>query len=302
MLLVHVACQSGEAVIEDEIPQSSALMTSLSERNETSLSPEATEDVEETEEQDELVFAPRIWGETGDDEAIDETDAKESSRILNAETSADPTPTLSPVPTVTASPAPTATPVPTATPMPTATPIPPTATPVPPTATPIPPTVTPVPPTATPVPTATPIPPTATPVPPTSAPPANTAEQYKADILRYTNEARIANGLPALTAGGSGLNQAAQLRAQETIGSFGHTRPNGSDFWTAMDQFGVSYGWAAENIAYNTASYYSAYDTVQMWMNSAGHRKNILNPNLKKLSVGYTISGDWAYITQLFTD
>ena len=221
-------------------------------------------------------------------------------------TTATPIPTSTPVPTV----APTSTPIPTSTPQPTATPVPTiaaTATPRP-TATPKP-TATPLP-TATPIPTSTPVPTvaaTATPVPTTppvaTATPVPTAatavERYKAEVLYYTNQARASHGLAALSPAAANLSQAAQVRANETIISFSHTRPNGSSAFTVLGEYSVNFSWAAENIAYLSIDY-SAADVVQMWMDSPGHRKNILNPNLKSLGVGYAVNGRLVYATQLF--
>lgn len=95
------------------------------------------------------------------------------------------------------------------------------------------------------------------------------------------------------------LSNAAYVRAVETISSFSHTRPNGSSAFSVLAEHGVSFSWAAENIAYLSQSY-TAADVVQMWMDSPGHRQNILNPNLKTLGVGYTTSGRLVYVTQLF--
>ena len=164
--------------------------------------------------------------------------------------------------------------------------------------------------TATPIPTSTPVPTvaaTATPVPTTppvaTATPVPTAatavERYKAEVLYYTNQARASHGLAALSPAAANLSQAAQVRANETIISFSHTRPNGSSAFTVLGEYSVNFSWAAENIAYLSIDY-SAADVVQMWMDSPGHRKNILNPNLKSLGVGYAVNGRLVYATQLF--
>lgn len=139
----------------------------------------------------------------------------------------------------------------------------------------------------------------ATTVPPTTSA-LNSVAQYKADILRYTNEERSKFGLPPLQAANSQLAAAAQNRADEIVILFDHTRPDGREPFSVLSDYSITFTYAAENIAYNTASFYSAYDTVQMWMNSSGHRQNILDQNQKILGVGYAISGTRAYVTQLF--
>ena len=92
--------------------------------------------------------------------------------------------------------------------------------------------------------------------------------------------------------------QAAQVRAAETVQSFSHTRPNGSSFSTALTEAGVSYTRSGENIAYGQST---PQQVVQAWMNSSGHRANILNESFTTIGVGYTVSGGTAYWAQLFT-
>ena len=92
--------------------------------------------------------------------------------------------------------------------------------------------------------------------------------------------------------------QAAQVRAAETVQSFSHTRPNGSSFSTALTEAGVSYTRSGENIAYGQST---PQQVVQAWMNSSGHRANILNGSFTTIGVGYTVVGGTAYWAQLFT-
>lgn len=216
--------------------------------------------------------------------------------------------TLLPVPTevVATSSSVTPTPVPaTPTPVPaTPTPVPATPTPVPTTPTPVPATPTPVPATPTPVPaTPTPVPATPTPVPATPTPvptPVSTVgAQYKADVLYYTNVARAANGLAPLTMGPTNLVNTAQIRAMETVNLFSHTRPNGTSTFTILGEHGVSFSYAAENLAYLSVNH-SAERVVELWLNSPGHRDNIMNPKLKYLGVGYAVSGNLVYVSQMF--
>lgn len=212
-----------------------------------------------------------------------------------AETAA---PTLKP--TETPMPKPTAKP----TPKPTATPTPkPTATPTPkPTATPTPkPTATPTPePTATPVPEPTAAP---TPIPPVSG--KISADVWVQEILRLTNEIRVANGLKAFTAPSSALAKAAAIRGTEQVTLYDHERPDGSLCLTVLAECGVSYSAAGENIARGTADAFSPAYIVNLWMGSEGHRKNILNPAFTSMGVGYGRDGadetsQNEYFVQLF--
>ena len=80
------------------------------------------------------------------------------------------------------------------------------------------------------------------------------------------------------------MQNAAQIRATEIEISFSHTRPNGTSFATAIREQGISYRTAGENIAYGQRS---PEEVVEAWMNSEGHRANILNANFNKIGVGY---------------
>ena len=108
-------------------------------------------------------------------------------------------------------------------------------------------------------------------------------EEDAADaILRLVNEERAREGLPAMTTNDA-INDAAQVRAGELQELFDHTRPDGSTCFTALDEAGVRYWTAGENIAAGTATPEGA---MEMWMNSEGHRANILNENFDTIGVG----------------
>lgn len=103
------------------------------------------------------------------------------------------------------------------------------------------------------------------------------------EVLRLVNEIRAENGLGALTTE-SALTRAANKRADEIVESFSHTRPNGESCFTVLEEYNISYMGAGENIA---MGYTSAQAVVEAWMNSEGHRANILNASYTKLGVGY---------------
>lgn len=119
-------------------------------------------------------------------------------------------------------------------------------------------------------------------------------------VIELVNAERAAKGLPALTTNDK-LTEAAQIRANEIVSLFSHTRPDGTKCFTAFDELGISYGYAAENIAAgrNTAS-----GVMGDWISSPGHYANIVSPNLKKIGVALVkVSGGYKYYwVQVFTD
>ena len=121
---------------------------------------------------------------------------------------------------------------------------------------------------------------------------------FEEEVLRLVNIERKSRGLSELTSDDK-LDKAAAKRAAEITMYYSHSRPDGSDCFTILDEFGISYFMAAENIA---AGYATPKAVVEGWMNSPGHRANILTPGLKKLGVGYTTSNDryGHYWVQLF--
>ena len=122
----------------------------------------------------------------------------------------------------------------------------------------------------------------------------NTA--YEAQVLRLINNERVKYGLSPL-AQDNGATEVAHLRAKEIVQSFSHTRPNGSSCFTAASELGVSYRSAGENIAYG---YPTPEAVVNGWMNSEGHRKNILSSSFEKIGIGCYESGRVLYWSQFF--
>ncbi|MEA4972190.1 MAG: CAP domain-containing protein [Candidatus Metalachnospira sp.] len=121
--------------------------------------------------------------------------------------------------------------------------------------------------------------------------------QYISEVIRLVNVERAKEGLSALTTN-STIQAAAQVRAQEIVTSFAHTRPNGSSCFTALDQGGVKYSGAGENIAYGQPTPAAVVDA---WMNSPGHRANIMNASFTTIGVGCYKSGSTYYWSQFFT-
>lgn len=141
--------------------------------------------------------------------------------------------------------------------------------------------------------------PTATPTKaPTQGTMGNTAYAYGLRITELVNEHRAEAGLQPVEYSAA-LSEAAQVRAKEIQQSFAHTRPDGRYFSSVLKDFGISYRTCGENIAWGQKS---PEEVVTAWMNSPGHRANILNANYTKLGVGYERNGNVNYFTQLFTN
>lgn len=120
---------------------------------------------------------------------------------------------------------------------------------------------------------------------------------YASEILRLVNNERTSKGLKALTLDLK-ISSAADIRAKEIVSVFSHTRPDGRSCFTVLSDNGISYGGAGENIAYGQNS---PSEVMTAWMNSEGHRANILNSSFTKLGVGTYSSGGTMYWVQLFT-
>lgn len=118
------------------------------------------------------------------------------------------------------------------------------------------------------------------------------------EVAELVNAQRSKAGLSPLTVN-TDVQAAAQVRAREIETSFSHTRPDGSTFSTALTQQGVSYRGSGENIAWGQKTPEQVMDG---WMNSPGHRANILNKNFTSIGVGfYQNASGTNYWTQLFT-
>ncbi|HEY8175615.1 MAG TPA: CAP domain-containing protein [Gemmatimonadaceae bacterium] len=104
-----------------------------------------------------------------------------------------------------------------------------------------------------------------------------------ADVVAYTNQARARNGLPAF-ATNSKLMDAARIHAQQMAqfqrADHSITGAQYPTLVTRLQAVGYNYSNAAENVAWNQRD---AQSVVNTWMNSSGHRANILDPNLKEI-------------------
>lgn len=120
--------------------------------------------------------------------------------------------------------------------------------------------------------------------------------EFAEQVAVLVNQERAANGLQPVKFSPL-LSQAANIRSGELQENFSHTRPDGTSCFTVLDELGISYRSAAENIAYGQRSPESVMDA---WMNSSGHRANILSGNMEYIGVGVVYRDGVYYWTQLF--
>ena len=119
------------------------------------------------------------------------------------------------------------------------------------------------------------------------------------EILALVNQERAAFGLKALTLH-EGARSVAQLKAEDMAenGYFSHTSPTYGSAFDMLSERGIAYTSAGENIA---AGQKTAAAVMNSWMNSSGHRANILNSQYTSLGVGYAVSaGGKPYWVQVF--
>ncbi|MCU0079603.1 CAP domain-containing protein [Extibacter muris] len=121
---------------------------------------------------------------------------------------------------------------------------------------------------------------------------------FAQQVAALVNAERAKEGLPALKMA-EDVSRAALVRAKETEISFSHTRPDGRGFNTALTEQGVKFRGAGENIAWGQKS---PQEVMKGWMNSPGHRANIMNSKYTTIGVGhYQNQKGTNYWTQLFT-
>lgn len=108
--------------------------------------------------------------------------------------------------------------------------------------------------------------------------------QFAQELLTLVNNERTKNGLSALTLGDANLNAAAEKRAQEVAKTASHTRPDGTNCFTVLKEYGVSDTATGENAAWGETT---PEKVVADWMASEGHRVNIMDPAAKYMCLGY---------------
>jgi uncharacterized protein YkwD len=113
---------------------------------------------------------------------------------------------------------------------------------------------------------------------------------FQTAIKTLTNTARLAHGCKPLKVS-SKLNKAAQKHAKDMskYDYFSHTSRNGTTWSKRIKKTGYKYP-GGENIA---VGFPTAVSVVQAWLNSPGHRRNILDCNFKRIGVGFAAHGDY---------
>lgn len=119
---------------------------------------------------------------------------------------------------------------------------------------------------------------------------------FEREVIRLVNQQRSQNGLQPLQENWE-LSRVARYKSQDMVDNryFSHTSPTYGSPFQMMKSFGLSFRTAGENIAYGQRT---PQAVVTAWMNSSGHRANILNPSYTQIGVGYVAKGH--YWTQMF--
>ena len=123
----------------------------------------------------------------------------------------------------------------------------------------------------------------------------NEAKSFEAEVVRLVNIERKKAGLEELKHNWE-LSRVARYKSEDMRdkGYFAHNSPTYGTPFQMMKSFGISYRTAGENIAKGQTT---PAAVVNAWMNSSGHRANILNPSFTEIGVGYASGNYW---TQMF--
>ncbi|WP_010095649.1 CAP domain-containing protein [Ornithinibacillus scapharcae] len=126
-------------------------------------------------------------------------------------------------------------------------------------------------------------------------PTATSPTTFEEQVAQLVNQERAKHGLSALTHRAD-IKNVAEKKAMDMINSnyFSHTSPNYGSPFDMLKTFGIRYRTAGENIAKGQKT---PQEVMNAWMNSSGHRANILNGNYDSIGVGY-YNGAWV---QMFT-
>jgi uncharacterized YkwD family protein/spore coat assembly protein SafA len=126
-----------------------------------------------------------------------------------------------------------------------------------------------------------------------------TTKSIESQVIQLTNQERAKNGLKPLAEDWQ-LSRVARYKSADMRDKnyFSHTSPTYGSPFSMMKNFGINYRSAAENIA---AGQRTPNEVVQSWMNSPGHRKNILSTAYTHIGVGHVTGGNYGhYWTQMF--
>lgn len=126
----------------------------------------------------------------------------------------------------------------------------------------------------------------------------NDKYSFEEQVLQLVNKERTANGLKRLTLN-TDLRRMARIKSTDMYENnyFSHESPTYGSPFDMLDYFGYRYKRASENIAKGQRT---PEEVMNSWMNSTGHRQNILDPYVTKIGIGYEPNGNiW---TQIFSD
>ena len=121
-------------------------------------------------------------------------------------------------------------------------------------------------------------------------------EKLIENIFNLVNDARKENGVSELTYNKE-IQDAANLRAKEASESFSHTRPDGSSYYEVIE---IDYNVAGENLIMADKEIATAENLMEAWMNSEGHRANILLKDFTGMAIGIYEKDSVVYAAQLF--
>jgi len=134
-------------------------------------------------------------------------------------------------------------------------------------------------------------------------PPGRVANDFRAsvtELFNLINAERRRAGAPALRLDET-MNNAAARRASELPRRYSHDRPDGRSYSTVFAEFGITPRTSAENVAWRSGqNNQSMADFNRAFMNSDGHRANMLNRNYTTVGLGIVRDGDRLYVAQLF--
>ncbi len=124
----------------------------------------------------------------------------------------------------------------------------------------------------------------------------SSVSNYEREVIRLVNQIRAERGLKELTYDWQ-LSRVARYKSEDMMKNkyFSHTSPTYGSPFQMIKSFGIAYRSAGENIAKGQQT---PSAVVNAWMNSSGHRANILNPSFTHIGVGYVENG--RYWTQMF--
>ncbi|MFD0671124.1 CAP domain-containing protein [Cohnella sp. GCM10027633] len=122
---------------------------------------------------------------------------------------------------------------------------------------------------------------------------------FESQVLALTNDERAKAGLQPCAGTDANLNRSAKAKSEDMAATnyFAHDSPTYGDPFAMMRNFGVQFSSAGENIAMGQPT---PQAVVEAWMNSPGHRANILKGEFTHLGVGYIVKDGKPYWTQQF--